>query len=249
MPDSLTVRSAGLSPVKGTRHVPEPGLRLDAHGAVGDRRWCFVDTAAARVLRTVQHPTLIGVLAEQVGDELGVTLPDGRSVAAEPERTGETLACDYWGRTVDLELTDGPHSDLVSDLLGRPARLAAAPRGSVVFGSPLTVLGTASLADVAARLGRPSLVDEAARFRATLVVETAEPYEEDAWLGREVAVGSAVLRVGGPVPRCAVIDHHPQTGARDVRLLKALVEHRPVNRAKEPMFGVYADCVRPGVVA
>ena len=47
---------------------------------------------------------------------------------------------------------------------------------------------------MASRIGRPSLVDEAARFRATLVVETTEPYVEDTWLGREVAVGSAVLR-------------------------------------------------------
>ena len=39
-----------------------------------------------------------------------------------------------------------------------------------------------------------------------------------------------------------------ESGVRDVRLLKALVEHRPVNAAREPMFGVYADCVQPGVV-
>ncbi len=248
MTDSLVVRAAGLSPVKGTRHLPATALRLDADGAAGDRRWCFVDPVSARVLRTVQHPSLIGVVAQQVGDELRIELPDGTGVAAQPEPSGESLACDYWGRTVELALTDGPHSDLVSDFLGHSVQLAAAPRGAVVFGAPVTLLGTASLADVAARTGRPSLVDEAARFRATLVVETTEPYEEDTWLGREVAVGSAVLRIGIPVPRCAVIDHHPESGARDVRLLKALVEHRPVNAAREPMFGVYADCVQPGVV-
>ena len=46
----------------------------------------------------------------------------------------------------------------------------------------------------------------------------------------------------------ALIDHHPETGVKDARLLKALVGQRPVNRAGEPMFGVYAECVRPGVV-
>lgn len=244
--DHLAVRTAGFSPVKGTRHLPAR-VTLDAAGAVGDRRWCYVDPLAARVLRTVQHPSLLGIVARQTGDGLAILLPDGTGAAFEPEPTGETLTCDYWGRQVGLALTDGPHSELVSDYLGHPVLLAAAPRGAVVFGSPFTVIGTASLADVASRLARPSLVDEAARFRATLVVETSEPYVEDTWLGREVAVGSAVLRIGGPVPRCAVIDHHPSTGIRDVRLLKALVEHRPLNKAREPMFGVYATCVRPGV--
>ncbi|MBS2936606.1 MOSC domain-containing protein [Nocardioides sp. J2M5] len=248
MTDSLVVVSAGFSPVKGMRHLPRPGLALDELGAVGDRQWCLLDVDAARVLRTVQHPSLIGVVAEQDGDGLAVLLPDGTGASFEPEPTGETLPCDYWGRTVELALTDGPHSELLSDYLGRPVQLAAAPRGAVVFDAPVTLLGTATLADLAARLDRPSLVSEDARFRSTLVVETSEPYVEDTWLGRTVTVGSAVLRIGGPVPRCAVIDHHPETGARDLRLLKALVSHRPVNAANEPVLGVYASVVRPGVV-
>ena len=57
-----------------------------------------------------------------------------------------------------------------------------------------------------------------------------------------------MLRIGGPIPRCAVIDHHPETGVKDVRLLKELVRSRPTNSAGEPMFGVYAEVVRPGTV-
>jgi uncharacterized protein YcbX len=108
----------------------------------------------------------------------------------------------------------------------------------------VTVVGTASLRDLSTRVGR---LVEAARFRATLVVETDEPYVEDSWLGTEVAVGEAVIRIGGPIPRCAVIDHHPDTGVKDARLLKALVASRPTNAAGEPMFGVYAEVVRPGL--
>jgi uncharacterized protein len=61
-------------------------------------------------------------------------------------------------------------------------------------------------------------------------------------------VGEATVRIGGPVPRCAVVDHHPETGAKDVRLLKALARERPTNRAGEPVLGVYATCTRPGRV-
>ena len=238
MPD-LVVRAAGLSPVKGMRHLALPSVELDALGPVGDRSWCLVDVAARRVLRTVQHPSLVSVVARVEGDELSLTLPSGESVVAAAQPTGETVTCDYWGRSVPLALVEGPHAAMVSDFLGRDVRLAAAPRGGVVFAAPVTLAATASLEAVAA---------EAARFRASLVVETDEPWAEDSWTGTTFRVGDAELRVGGPIPRCAVIDHHPETGVKDVRLLKELVGSRPTNAAGEPMFGVYAEVVRPGTV-
>ena len=242
MPVELSVRAAGFSPVKGTRHRALDRVELDALGPVGDRRWCLVDVGARQVLRTVQHPSLVSVVARVDGDVLSFAVPGGESVAGVPAAAGETLTCDYWGRPVELALTDGPHAALLSDVLGRDVRLAAAPRGGVVFAAPVTVIGTASLHALGEEV-------EAARFRATLVVETRTPWVEDAWLGSEVRVGDAVVRIGGPVPRCAVIDHHPETGVKDLRLLKALGGMRPTNRAGEPMFGVYAEVVRPGMVS
>ena len=248
MPTELVARQAGFTPVKGMRHLALDAVDLDELGAVGDRAFCLVDVDDARVLRTVQHPALIGVVARVDGDLLGLTLPSGASVVGRAGRSGRTVTCDYWGRRVDLELTDGPHAALLSGWLGRPVQLAAAPRGGVVFGDPLTVVGTASLRELARRTGHESLADQAARFRSTLVVETDTPYVEDSWVGQEVVVGESTVRIGGPVPRCAVVDHHPETGVKDLRLLKALVLERPTNRAGEPVLGVYAACTRPGRV-
>jgi hypothetical protein len=248
MPASHVVRRAGFAPVKGMRHLALDEVVLDERGAVGDRAWCLVDTHEARVLKTVQHPSLIGVVALTHGDELELILPTGERVSAPARASGDTIACDYWGRSVDLALTDGPHAELLSGWLDKPVRLAAAPRGGVVFADPVTIVGTASLRDLAARVGHEEVRHQAARFRATLVVETEEPYVEDSWAGQEHVVGEAMLRIGGPIPRCAVIDHHPVTGEKDVRLLKALARDRPTNRAGEPMLGVYATCVRTGRV-
>ncbi|PKH38047.1 Uncharacterized conserved protein YcbX, contains MOSC and Fe-S domains [Nocardioides alpinus] len=241
MSAELIVRAAGFAPVKGTRHLSLPSVELDAAGPVGDRAWCFVDVDARQVLRTVQHPSLVPVVTRVVGNGLCVALPSGGSVTASAERSGQTVTCDYWGRSVSLALTDGPHAALVSDHLGKDVRLAAAPRGGVVFAAPVTIVGTASLREL-------DLLEEAARLRATFVVETEEPWVEDTWLGTSFELGGARVRVGGPVPRCAVIDHHPETGVKDRRVLKELVRRRPTNRAGEPMFGVYAEVVRPGVV-
>jgi hypothetical protein len=248
MPDELVVRRAGFAPVKGMRHLALDAIDLDEQGAVGDRSYCLVDVDEARVLKTVQHPSLIGVVAQVGGDRLRLTLPTGEEASGAPARSGRTITCDYWGRSVDLDLTEGPHAELVSDWLGRRVSVAVAPRGGVVFGDPLTVVGTASLRELARRTGLDEVADQPARFRATLVVETDEPHVEDSWAGQEVAIGDAVVRIGGPVPRCAVVDHHPETGVKDVRLLRALVRERPTNRAGEPMFGVYARCVVSGRV-
>ena len=241
-PVEAVVRGVGFSPVKGMRLLALDHVDLDAHGAIGDRAFCVVDTARSRVLRTVQHPTLMSVVARSYDDGLALALPGGEEAIGAARPTGETVTCDYWGRQVELALTGGPHAELISIQLGQDVRLARAPRGAVVFAEPITVVTTASVAAAGEGV-------QPARFRSTLVLQTDDPWVEDSWLGREVVVGDAAIRIGGPVPRCAVIDHHPETGVRDTRLLKALARERPTNRAGEPMFGVYAPGTRAGRVA
>lgn len=243
---TLAVTAAGFAPVKGMRHLALPQVVLDEHGPVGDRAYCLVDVERARVLRTVQHPELMGAVARLGGGVLSLDLPDGTSVSGAPEPTGQRITCDYWGRPAELEIVGGKYADACSAWLGRPVSLAVAPRGAVVFAAPVTIVGTASLRDLAQRTGERAV--DAARFRATVVVATDEPYVEESWLGHEVEIGSARLRVGVGVPRCAVIDHDPVTGVKDARLLRALAAYRPRNRAGEPVFGVYAEVVAPGVV-
>lgn len=244
----LTVVSAGYAPMKGTAHRPYDAVELTPTGVVGDRALCLVDLEARRVLRTVQNPRLLTVLARHDGDRLEVTVPGRPPLAAPAAPTGATVTCDYWGRPVELAVLGGPHAGLLGEHLGRPVTLTAAPPATVVYaGAPITVVGTASLRELGERTGL-DLVAESARFRATLVVETDTPYEEEAWLGSTLRAGGATLRAGVPIPRCAVIDHSPATGEKDARLLRTLASYRPRNSAGEPAFGVYAQVTAAGVV-
>lgn len=248
-PIGLAVVSAGYAPVKGTAHRPYDVVELAPSGAVGDRGLCLVDLEQHRVLRTIQNPRLLTVLARRDGERLEVTVPGAEPLAAAIEPTGESVTCDYWGRPVELSVLAGPHADLLGDHLGKRVTLAAAPPATVVYdGAGVTLLGTASLRELGERAGR-DLVAESARFRATLVVETDEPYVEETWLGRDLLAGDALLRAGVPIPRCAVIDHSPVTGEKDVRLLKTLASYRPLNGAGEPAFGVYAQVTTAGAVS
>lgn len=235
--------AVGFTPVKGTRHLLQPDAVFDAAGPVGDRGYCLIDVRRRRVLKTVQNPSLIAVLARRDGRLLDVTLPDGRRARAVPGTTGEVVTCAYWGRPVRLSLADGPHAALFSSWLGRPVRLAVAPRGAVVYGAPVTVVATASVTDLGERAAHPGLLGEAGRFRATFVVHTDVPYIEDSWAGATIRIGPYLMQAMSPIPRCAVIDHDPVTGARRGTLLKTLAGYRRTNDAGEPHFGLYARLV------
>jgi uncharacterized protein YcbX len=206
-----------------------------------------VDLAASRVLRTIENPALVRVVARREAGRLSVRLP-GRSaddcLEGPVEPTGEQHQVDYWGRRAEVEVVDGPWAAAFSAYVGREVALARpVGAGEVVYGAPVTVLTTGSLRLLAERLGRP--VDPA-RFRATVVVEAEEPHVEDRWEGRELRLGAASVRVRGPVPRCAVVDLDPESGIRDTPALATLAGYRRGER--EVCFGVDAVVVDAGIV-
>ncbi len=244
----MQVVSVGFAPVKGTRHTAYDAITLDAHGPVGDRAFCLIGADNHKVLKTVPHRALLAVTSRWDGSTLELELPSGETAAGEPVPSGETVTCEYWGRTVTHALTDGPHSDLLSAHLGKAVRLTIPPRGGGVYGAPVSILNLASLRDLGERTGRTDLPDTAARFRMTMVVDTGdEPYVEETWVGRELQLGETVVKVEAPVARCGVIDLDPVTGEKDGSLLKALAGYRP-HTGGEPWLGVDARVLTPGVV-
>lgn len=244
----MTVRVAriGFTVLKGGRHPARPEADLALEGPVGDRAYCLLDLARDRVLRTVENPTMVQVLAEEVGPVLRVTLPGGEAVDGVPSAGGEVRSVDYWGRRESVELLDGPWSSLLSRHLGYDVRLGRVSRpAGVVYGGPVTLVTSSSLARLGAAVGVPV---EGERFRPTFVLDTgaAPAHVEDRWVGREMALGQAVIRVRGLVPRCAVIDLDPASGARTLPVLRQLAGYRRVD--SEICFGVDADVVVAGRV-
>jgi uncharacterized protein YcbX len=87
------------------------------------------------------------------------------------------------------------------------------------------------------------------RFRMTFGVEGVAAHEEDSWIGREVHVGEALLRVLGNVGRCAATTRQPETGVVDFRTLHHLQRYRGDVDTTEPLpFGVHASVLQPGRV-
>ena len=89
-----------------------------------------------------------------------------------------------------------------------------------------------------------------AGFRMTIAIEgVSAPHEEDAWAGRPVRVGGAVIRIEEPVPRCVVTTLDPGTGLRDFPTLKVIRDYRGINAEQQLEFGVYAEVVVPAEVS
>ncbi|TFD46985.1 MOSC domain-containing protein [Cryobacterium frigoriphilum] len=244
-PSVMRVREIGVSALKGGRHRPRTRIALSALGPVGDRVFAVVDLADGRVLKTVEHPSLVGCDARWQCGVLSISI-DGQQISGTPTTDATPLTLDYWGRPVSMRNVRGPWSPAFSRLLGRPVALARVDfPGEVVYGDTVTLATTSSLERLARESGTP--VDPR-RFRSTFTIDTgeADAHLEDCWAGRELEVGGARLLVGAGIPRCAVIDLDPHTGARGAGLLKILADYRL--DSGEIMFGVYARVVRPGLV-
>jgi len=240
----VRIQRIGCTPLKGGRHLAHATLPFDASGPVGDRVFCAVDPARGSVLRTVENPSLLQVVARWDGTTLTMSA-GGRGVHGRPEVTGTRLSADYWGRPAALEVVQGPWARWLSAHLERDVVLAQVVRpGEVVYGAAVSIVTTSSLAWLATTVG--ATVDPA-RFRATLVVDTgdaAAPLEQG-WRGAPLQVGAAQLQVRDGVRRCGVIDFDPATGNRDSRLLKAVAH---LQDGDDTVLGVDAVVTGPGLV-
>lgn len=171
-------------PVKSLLGEDVPALDLDQRGVVGDRTWS-VRTAdgmlgsGKRTRRFASVPGLLQLRAAQHGDSVVLTMPDGRTVAAQ--EAGEP----------------------VSRLVGRSVVLAQECDVSHFDDGPVSLLGTASVEAVGAELGGEL---EVARFRPNVVLRTDRAFVEDALVGRRVRLGPAVLDVVLASPRCTMVD-------------------------------------------
>jgi uncharacterized protein len=216
---------------------------LSADGPVGDRVFCLVDPLRSRVLRTVENPSLLRVCTRWQAGVLSVDL-EGHMFEGVPSPNGQMLNVDYWGRTATVQCCMGPWAEAYSEFLGHDVVLArSVAAGEVVYGASVTLVTTVSMRLLSQRLG--GQVDSA-RFRSTFLVDAGDsaPHVEDSWVGRQLQVGAATLRVRGVVPRCAVVDLDPATGRNDAPVLAELAGYRQFKAGIN--FGVDAVVTAPG---
>ncbi len=244
-----TVARLNVTPVKSTAlHHPNE-IMLELYGAVDNRDFYFVDEND-RLFAGSKLGPLVQIRADHdpERDVLSLRLPDGTLVEGPAVADGEALETNFYGRPVQAREVEGPWSEALSRYAGRDIRLLRVDRtGDGNDVGSITLVSTASVEELARR-GEAVEPLDAGRFRMTLEVDGCAPHEEDGWIGRDVRVGDAIIRVGEPVPRCVVTTQDPSTGLRDFPTLSVIKGYRGVTPEQELIFGVYADVVRPGLV-
>ncbi len=105
-------------------------------------------------------------------------------------------------------------------------------------GKVVSLINLASLRDYEARVGGRR---HRRRFRANVWFSGTPAWSERAWVGQQIQLGGAVLRVVKPIVRCAATEVNPVTAERDVvpvEELRALYGHIEL--------GVHAEVVEGG---
>lgn len=240
-----------IAPVKALALVHPREVRLERFGIRQNRRFYLVDEAGALV-NGKRLGRLVQVVPEYSDDERTLTLrmPEGGVVAGEVA-AGDVVTTSFYGRSVEGRLVDGPWAEALSELAGVPLRLVqtAEPGRATDRGrrGGVSLVSTASLEALARRAGTDAV--DGRRFRMLFGVDGVGPHEEDAWIGRRVRIGEALVELQGNVGRCAVTTQNPDTGVPDLDTLRVLTGYRLQVPTSEPLpFGVWGSVAEPGLV-
>lgn len=244
----ITVAEINIAPVKSMSLVSLEAAMLELGGIREDRRFYLVN-GQGRLLTRRQVGKLAQLAAswDAGAERLRIDFPDGMTLEGQPE-LGRPVWTIVWGRRVRGRALRGDWAAALSEFCGQPAALMMSDLPGQAFDEfPVSVLGRASVARLAAEMGAPAgRCLEAGRFRPTLLLDGGEPHQEDGWLTRPVGVGDAVVRVLAPDPRCAIINQRPDTGETDADAVRAILGYRPNPLAA--YFGVYGIVEKPGMV-
>jgi uncharacterized protein YcbX len=260
-----TVSWINFAPVKGMRVQPLEAVELSVDGVPGDREFILVDGDGAMV-NGKRHGSLMEVVPkrDRKAGTLSLDFPDRVTVTGEVA-LGEPESITFFGQPEQARPVMGEFSAAISRHTGADLRLMTpVGRAGVDRGrwGGVTLLGSNSLAslrdagrdfncgqgDMAQGDPDPGPIDQR-RFRMTFGLDGTDPYEEDSWVGHEVRIGDALVRVAAHVGRCAVTTRDPESGTTDLRTLHFLKHSRDEVESFEPLpFGVYGEVIAPGAV-
>lgn len=219
----ITVASIRRYPVKSMGGEDLREVEVDARGLVGDRLHAVVDgdgkLSSGKDSRRFRRRDAVFTYS-------AATLPDGR---VEVHR-GEA------GWLVGDEALD----DELTRTFGDSVRVLAEDRTPHFDDGPVSLVGTASLEWCRRELGVDA---DPRRTRTNLVLETSEPFEEETWAGRTLAIGSAELRVDRRLERCRMVDLAQDGVQTTTPMLKAL------GQSREVCLAMLNDVATPGRIA
>jgi uncharacterized protein len=243
---SINIAAIYRYPVKGL--TPEPLERValtPGQGLPQDRRFAIAhgSTQIDPTAPTWMPKSNFLMLARNERLARLRTRFDGATGILTVQRDGKTVATgnieDVTGRAVIEQFFAAYMGE---ESRGAP-RLVEAP-GHMFSDTPakvVSIIGLETVRDVE-RVVRAAV--DPRRFRANIYVEGGRPWEEFDWLGREIRIGKARLKVAKRINRCAATNVDPESGQRDLNIPLSLQQgFRHID------VGIYAEVLDGGDVA
>jgi len=141
-------------------------------------------------------------------------------------------------RAVFSRLPDEPLPDIAS----WPAEILEydSPPGTYFDAYPILLLSTAALDTLK---NRATNNFDTRRFRPNIIIDgMSGEFPENALVGKHIKIGSVVLSIEMPCPRCIMTTHPIADIPKDPGIMRQLVTHNEGN------LGVYARVVDPGTM-
>ncbi|MEM9046415.1 MAG: MOSC domain-containing protein [Pseudomonadota bacterium] len=212
------------------KHMPLDRVWAVCHGAsefdTTTRKWVRARNFVTQAF--VPNLAQIGISYDDDAGKLTLSHPAASTIAVDPDREGERL-CD-WLLPLAQDKRPGPY---------QMARLADGHLTDVPD-AHLAINSTRTLAVLEDAAG---LTLSTRRFRGNIWVEGLAPWEEFDWVGKEIQLGEARLKIVEKIVRCNATTANPATGLRDVDLPRLLED-----RWGHMEFGVYAQVIGGGMV-
>ncbi|MGP4665780.1 MOSC domain-containing protein [Agrobacterium pusense] len=248
----MRVTELNIYPLKSARGISLSDSAVSAEGLPGDRRAMLVDPSGHFITQR-ELPAIATVLARHEDGGMLLSRDQHGEIGASP--SGERMDVAVWKSIVSANMADAVTNDTLSAWLGREVKLAFFDNASkriaslewtgnetpVTFadGYQILVTTTASLAALNDNM-RENGEDDVGmeRFRPNIVLETDEPWAEDAWAAIEI--GGIRFDLVKPCARCIMTTQDQTTGSRDVPSpMKAMgrIRMSADRRVPGPLFG------------
>tara|TARA_R110002110_G_scaffold35870_4_gene120336 strand:- start:11969 stop:12721 length:753 start_codon:yes stop_codon:yes gene_type:complete len=220
--EAVTLTQGQTMPWDRTWAVTHENSKFDA----ADAKWapCHNFMIGART------PGLAGLWATLDKEKRAVTLShrDLGEVVVHPDDADDVAAFLDW------------IAPLCPENRARPAAIVtAATRGMTDSAYPsISIMTTATHRAVEQAIGSPLEIE---RWRGNIWLDGPDPWAEFDWIGHDLRIGGAVLRIREPIKRCAHTTANPYTGLRDADTTGTL--ERSFGHSD---FGVYAEVMETG---